>query len=173
MLNLSTMYCIIPFFNHIFAMYSIIQIIFTMKNNNENTNAFLIHISSFAGYLFPLGSIITPLILWQTQKERSAFLDDNGKEAVNFNISFSLYIFILSASFFSFFFGDIFRLMSRGDHLDFGNSISFSGDLFGIFGIASLVSIVTLIKIALIIIAAMKANNGEVYKYPFTIKFIK
>ena len=25
-----------------------------MQNNKENTNAFLIHISSFTGYLFPL-----------------------------------------------------------------------------------------------------------------------
>lgn len=144
-----------------------------MKNNSENTNAFLIHISSFAGYLFPLGSIITPLILWQTQKERSSFLDEHGKEAVNFNISFSLYIFILSASFFSFFLGDFFNFFRSMDHLDFGNSVSFSGNLFGFFGIASLVSIITLIKIALVIIAAMKANNGEQYKYPFIIKFIK
>ncbi|MFY7671448.1 DUF4870 domain-containing protein [Tenacibaculum sp. MEBiC06402] len=144
-----------------------------MKNNNENTNAFLIHISSFAGYLFPLGSIITPLILWQTQKDRSAFLDEHGKEAVNFNVSFSLYIFILSASFFSFLFGDIFRGIDRIDHIDFGHNFSYSGNLFGFFGIASLVGIVALIKIALIIIASMKANNGEQYKYPFTIKFIK
>ena len=51
-----------------------------MQHNNQNTNAFLIHISAFAGYLFPLGSIITPLILWQTLKERSTFLDDHGKK---------------------------------------------------------------------------------------------
>ena len=35
-----------------------------MTQNKENTNAFLIHISAFAGYLFPFGSIITPLIIW-------------------------------------------------------------------------------------------------------------
>ncbi len=144
-----------------------------MKNNSENTNAFLIHISSFAGYLFPLGSIITPLVLWQTQKDKSVFLDDHGKEAVNFNISFALYIFILSASFFSFFFGDIFSLINRIDHIDFGNTFSFNTNLFSFFGVASLVSIITLIKIALVIIASMKANNGEQYKYPFIIKFIK
>ena len=51
-----------------------------MKKNSENTNAFLIHISAFAGYLFPFGSIITPLILWQTLKERSGYLDEHGKD---------------------------------------------------------------------------------------------
>ncbi|SEB36000.1 hypothetical protein SAMN04489761_0112 [Tenacibaculum sp. MAR_2009_124] len=142
-----------------------------MQNNNENTNAFLIHISSFAGYLFPLGSIITPLIIWQTLKEKSPYLDQQGKEAVNFNISFSLYIFVLGASFFSFLFGNIFDIFNGVD-IDFGGHHSYNG-LFGILGVASLVSIVTLIKIALIILAAMKANNGEIYKYPFTIKFIK
>ena len=142
-----------------------------MQKNNENTNAFLIHISAFAGYLFPLGSIITPLILWQTLKERSLFLDDHGKEAVNFNISFGLYIFILSASFFSFFFGNFLDIFN-GIDIDFGEHHSYNG-LFGFLGIASFVSVVSLIKIALIIIAAMKANKGENYKYPFTINFIK
>ena len=142
-----------------------------MQKNNENTNAFLIHISAFAGYLFPLGSIITPLILWQTLKDKSLFLDNHGKEAVNFNISFGLYIFILSASFFSFFFGSFLDIFN-GIDIDFGGHHSYNG-FFGFIGIASLVSIVSLIKIALIIIAAMKANKGENYKYPFTINFIK
>lgn len=143
-----------------------------MKTNSDNTNAFLMHISSFAGYLFPLGSIITPLILWQTQKNKNDFLNTHGKEAVNFNLSFSLYIFVLSASIVSFFFGNILHLIEGIDHIDFGNDYSFSG-IFGFIGIASLVSFVALVKIALIIIAAMKANNGELYKYPFTIQFLK
>ena len=141
-----------------------------MQNNNENTNAFLIHISAFTGYLFPLGSIIMPLILWQTLKDRSLFLDEHGKEAVNFNISFGLYIFILSASFFSFFFGYFLNIFNGLD-INFG-WYSYNS-FFGFLGIVSLVSIVSLIKIALIIIACMKSNKGEEYHYPFTIDFIK
>ncbi len=144
-----------------------------MRNNNENTNAFLIHVSSFAGYLFPLGSIITPLILWQTQKEKSQFLDEHGKEAVNFNISFSLYIFILSASFFTFFIRRIFNILHRLDSGNFSYDFTFNGIGFDFLGIFSLVGLVSIIKIALIIIASTKANNGEHYKYPFIIKFIK
>ena len=144
-----------------------------MQHNNENTNAFLIHVSAFAGMLFPLGSIITPLILWQTLKDRSQFLDDHGKEAVNFNISFGLYFFILNASFFSFIFGNIFDLFNGFDlNIDFGGHHGYS-NLFGFLGIISITGAVWLIKIALIIIAGMKANKGETYKYPLTIKFIK
>jgi len=142
-----------------------------MKNNSENTNAFLIHISAFAGYLFPFGSIITPLILWQTLKDKSQFLDRNGKEAINFNISFGLYIFILSASIIPFLFGSLFNIFNNLGHIDFG--INDGNNFLGVFSFISLVSIISIIKVALIILASIKANNGEDYEYPFTIKFIK
>ncbi|MGJ8744185.1 DUF4870 domain-containing protein [Polaribacter sp.] len=144
-----------------------------MKQNNENTNAFLLHICAFAGFVFPFGNIITPLIAWQTLKDRSQFLDEQGKEAVNFNISYSLYIFILTLSAVPFFVGSLFRNFDNFDHFNHFNFNFNSGSLFGVIGLASLAGIVGLIKFALIIIAALKAKEGENYKYPFTIKFIK
>ncbi|WP_282073666.1 DUF4870 domain-containing protein [Polaribacter atrinae] len=144
-----------------------------MKQNKENTNAFLIHISAFAGFIFPFGNIITPLIAWQTLKDRSNFLDEQGKEAVNFNISYSLYIFILTLSFIPLFVGSIFRNFNNFNNFN-QVSINFdSHNFFGFMGFASLAGIVGVIKIALIIIASLKAKEGENYKYPFTIKFIK
>ena len=146
-----------------------------MKQNNENTNAFLIHISAFAGFLFPFGSIVTPLIAWQTLKNRSRFLDEQGKEAVNFNISYSLYTFIASVVFIPFFVRSIFDMSrhSRSFEWDFWDFDLGFGHLFGVIGFGSLVGIIGLIYLALIIIAAIKANKGEDYRYPFTIKFIK
>ena len=141
-----------------------------MKNNHENTNAFLIHISAFSGFLFPFGNIITPLIAWQTLKDRSPFLDQQGKEAVNFNISYSLYIFILGISILPVFLGSIFNVFDFFNNIDIHLS---TDNLFGIFGFTSLVGLVGLTKFALIIIAAIKSKEGENYKYPFTIKFIK
>ena len=144
-----------------------------MRQNNENTNAFLIHISAFAGFIFPFGNIITPLIAWQTLKDRSNFLDEQGKEAINFNISYSLYIFILTLSFIPVFIGSFFRNFNNFDHFNHVNINFDSHNLFGVIGLASLAGIVGLVKMALIIIAALKAKEGENYKYPFTIKFIK
>ena len=140
-----------------------------MRKNSENTNAFLIHISAFAGYLFPFGSIITPLILWQTLKDKSPFLDKHGKEAVNFNISYSIYMLIASASIIPFFMNAVFNLIQIGN-VDFGHFVS---NFWSFFGWISIVSVLSLVKIAFIILAAIKANNGEIYEYPFTIKFIK
>ena len=143
-----------------------------MTRNNENTNAFLIHISSFSGYIIPFGSIIVPIILWQTLKDRSRFLDAQGKEAVNFNISYGLYIFILGLSIIPSVFGSLFNQLRYNDsnfHFNFGDSNLF----FGFFSIASVISIVGILKIALVIIASIKAKDGENYTYPLTIKFIK
>ena len=146
-----------------------------MKNNNQNTNAFLIHISAFAGFMFPFGNIITPLIAWQTLKDRSTFLDKQGKEAVNFNISYTLYVFLLTILFIPFAFGSLFN--NHRNHLNWNNmniNLDFGFDNFYSFlGFGSIAGIIYIIGIALVIIASIKAKNGEDYKYPFTIKFVK
>ena len=46
-------------------------------------------------------------------------------------------------------------------------------DLFGIVSLASVIGLIAIVKFVLIIFAAVKANQGEVYHYPLTIKFIK
>jgi hypothetical protein len=125
-----------------------------MKSKNENSNAFLIHISAFASYFFPLGGVIAPLIFWQVKKDESTYLDEQGKEAVNFNLSFLLYTFVLGLSLFS-------------------TSFFHFPSLFGIFGGVSIVVILGIIRFVLIIQAALKANHNEYYKYPLTIKFVK
>jgi uncharacterized Tic20 family protein len=144
-----------------------------MKHNKQNTNAFLIHISAFAGFLFPFGNIITPLIAWQTLKDRSTFLDEQGKEAVNFNISYTLYVFIITLTFIPFALGSFFRKIHDLDHLRHFNFDFNSANVFGFIGVGSLAGIIYLIGMALVIIASLKAKEGENYKYPFTIKFVK
>lgn len=139
-----------------------------MVKNNESTNAFLIHVSCFAGFLFPFGNIITPLIVWQTLKNRSKFLDEQGKEAINFNISYSLYVFLVSIILIPLSFGKL--LKSGLIKLEIIPNFS---DLFGFLGISSLAAFIYIIAIALVIIASLKAKEGEHYTYPFTIKFIK
>ena len=56
---------------------------------------------------------------------------------------------------------------------DFDFNFSNGSGLFGFLGVGALITIIGLLKIALIIIAAMKSKEGENYKYPLTIKFIK
>ncbi|WP_348666717.1 DUF4870 domain-containing protein [uncultured Polaribacter sp.] len=146
-----------------------------MQQNQQNTNAFLIHISAFMGFIFPFGHIIAPLIAWQTLKDRSSFLDKQGKEAVNFNMSYTLYSFILTAAFIPLAFNTFFN---NFDNFTNANNFHFNFDfnpsvLFGFVGVGILISILHLVGIALVIIASLKAKKEENYTYPFTIKFIK
>ncbi|WP_139956421.1 DUF4870 domain-containing protein [Flavicella sediminum] len=147
-----------------------------MYNNKENTNAFLIHISAFTGHFFPFAAILVPLVLWQTQKGKSAFLDHHGKEAVNFNISFALYAILLGLTFIGSFFRSLFPLIKNWGDENFTYNFSYhfeSGNYLIPAGFFSIIGLFTVIKSVLIIIAAMKSQKGELYSYPLTIKFIK
>jgi uncharacterized protein len=59
----------------------------TNPTQDERTWGMLAHLSTFAGFLVPLGSIIAPLVVWLIKRDQSAFVADQGKEALNFNIS--------------------------------------------------------------------------------------
>jgi uncharacterized Tic20 family protein len=56
-----------------------------------------IHLSPLAGLLTPitLPLVLAPLILWLVRRQHSVFVDDHGREAVNFGISFILLHIIL------------------------------------------------------------------------------
>ncbi|MFO7923386.1 MAG: DUF4870 domain-containing protein [Bacteroidales bacterium] len=63
---------------------------------NERTWAMFCHLSAFAGFLIPFGSLIGPIIVWSIKKDQYPLVDDQGKESVNFQISILLY-YIVSA----------------------------------------------------------------------------
>jgi len=144
-----------------------------MNQNTENSNSMLIHLSALSKYIIPLGSILLPLILWQTTKKDSAYVDHHGKEAVNFNLSFLIYnvisVFILLGSLG----GTLFSAI-KAEQL--GNEADFASILFGTGGFITAIivlSIIGIVKLILMIIAAVKANQGILYRYPLTIKFLK
>ncbi|GLK87132.1 DUF4870 domain-containing protein [Pseudomonas turukhanskensis] len=49
--------------------------------------AMFCHFAAFLGMIFPFGNLLGPLIVWQLKKETSSFVDDQGKEALNFQIT--------------------------------------------------------------------------------------
>ncbi|MCF6168359.1 DUF4870 domain-containing protein [Lutibacter sp.] len=123
-----------------------------MITQNDKNYSSITHLSSFSGWFFPFGNIIVPLVLWSAKKNESSYIDIHGKSAVNFQLSLLLYGFLLT--------------------LLFVPIVIFTLGL-GLIAIIIGIIPVILFKIALIIIASMKASNGEFYKYPFTIEFIK
>ena len=67
-----------------------------MITQEEKNNAALIHLSGLAKYVFPFAGIIVPLLIWQSKRHQSTFIDKHGKQAVNFNISMMVYSFIIA-----------------------------------------------------------------------------
>ncbi len=53
-----------------------------------------IHLSGLCHYVLPIPGvgIIAPLILWSMKKEESPYIDEHGKEAINFQISILIYL---------------------------------------------------------------------------------
>lgn len=149
-----------------------------MLSKRETNTAFLTHIAAFASFAFPFGGILAPLVMWSVNKDRSKYVDKNGVAAVNFNLSYVLYATILSIIAFPFAFGSIFNRIKRIDdfdnlslHIDIGDGGFLN--MFGILSIGTIISVIIFIRFVLAVVAAIKASRGEVYKYPFTIQFIK
>ena len=57
-------------------------------SRDERNLAMFAHLSALAGLIFPAGgNVIAPLIVWLTQREKSAFVADQSLEALNFNLT--------------------------------------------------------------------------------------
>ncbi|AUD01233.1 DUF4870 domain-containing protein [Spirosoma pollinicola] len=61
-----------------------------LNDSDARMWAMLAHLSAIPGSFVLIGSIVAPLVIWQIQKDRSAFVDYHGKEAVNFQITMAI-----------------------------------------------------------------------------------
>jgi uncharacterized Tic20 family protein len=61
-------------------------------SETERNWAMLCHLSAFAGFFFPFGGIIGPLICWLSRKDESPWVNENGKTSMNFQLSILLYM---------------------------------------------------------------------------------
>jgi uncharacterized Tic20 family protein len=61
-------------------------------SETERNWAMLCHLSAFAGFFFPFGAIIGPLVCWLSKKDEYAWVNENGRASLNFQLSMLLYI---------------------------------------------------------------------------------
>jgi len=65
----------------------------------KNQFCMLLHLSQFAGWIVPLAGIVLPIVMWATNKDQSELIDRQGKNVLNWMISFYIYVsisFVLS-----------------------------------------------------------------------------
>jgi len=48
------------------------------------------HLVAFCGFIIPFGNIIGPLVVWAIKKDDHPFIDDQGKEAMNFQLTMTI-----------------------------------------------------------------------------------
>lgn len=104
--------------------------------------AMLAHLSAFAGWVIPFGNVLGPLLVWVLKKDTMPLVNQHGKEALNFQISLTLYMLVSAVL------------------------------VLVVIGVFLLIGLV-LFGVVVIILAAVKANQGLPYRYPLTIRFIK
>lgn len=117
-----------------------------LPEGQARTWGLILHLSMLAGALIPLGGYIIPIVIWQMKKAEFPGLDRHGKNAVNWMIT--AFIFAVACMVL------IFTVI---------------GAIIGIPGLWAL----GLISLAFPVIAAIKANNGEAWKYPLAFEFMK
>ncbi len=66
----------------------------TAPVGEERTFGMLCHLSAFATFVVPFGNILGPLVVWLVKREGSRFVDEQGKEALNFQISITIYAIV-------------------------------------------------------------------------------
>ncbi len=110
--------------------------------SEARTWAMLCHLAALVGLLGNgIGFLIGPLIVWLWKRGEHPFIDEQGKEALNFQITM----------FIAFVVAGLLVLVAVG---------------------LLLLPILVLLEVILPIVAALKANKGEHYRYPIAIRFI-
>ncbi|HOZ76025.1 MAG TPA: DUF4870 domain-containing protein [Flavobacterium sp.] len=151
-----------------------------METNNKNNTAAFINLSTLTQYFIPFGNFIFPIIIWTTNKDKSGFVDRQGKDTINFQLSLFLYSLLLAliaipTLLIGLFKDANFSAIINHDDLVFDNFSmgAHTGLLtFGIIAVA-LFGFIKVAEFFLIIHASIKTSNGDAYKYPLTIPFIK
>jgi uncharacterized protein len=152
-----------------------------MKKSNETNVAALLHLSALSQYFIPFGNYIFPIIIWSVKKSESPFVDENGKNVLNFQLTMFLYSLILCLIAIPIFIYTVLKNVSFNEMMHDQNEFVLRNIDFGNFtailtvGISALV-LLAFSKIAeffLIIYGAVRSSNGEEYRYPLSIRFFK
>lgn len=118
-------------------------------SSDERTWAMFGHLSALTGLLTGgIGYIVGPLIIWQVKKDTMPFAAEQSKEALNFNISWLLWGLLLAAV-----------------------TVPLIFLLVGFLLLPVLV-VYPVVWAIFSIVAGLRANEGQPYRYPLTVRFI-
>jgi len=115
--------------------------------NDERMWAMLGHLSAFSAFITGIGCVLGPLLVWLIKRDTLPFAGEQAKEALNFNITCVIAGVALC----------IFAMITLG---------------IGLIIVIPLGFVLFAGWFVLTIVAAVKANAGEHYRYPFTLRLV-
>ncbi len=124
---------------------------FYAPDSNARNWAMAIHLSALLGWL---GNgvlwVAAPLVLWLLKRNESPFIDDQGKEAVNFHLSLIIW-----------------------GALGFVVCLPLFFIVVGVFIFVLLVGVLFVVQVVFSVLAAISASSGQPYRYPLTLRLVK
>ncbi len=140
-----------------------------METNSNKNIATLLHLSALSQYVIPFGNFIFPIIIWSSSKDKSEYVDAQGKQTINFHLSLLVYSLIMVLIAVPLF---LITIFSQAHY-----SIGHNDLVFNDFNISEVSGyLVTAIVIALLFCllkVLVKTSDGQDFKYPITINFLK
>ncbi|ANC29824.1 DUF4870 domain-containing protein [Isoptericola dokdonensis] len=126
-----------------------------LSRSDERMWAIFAHVGPLIVAALSVGllGVLAPLVIWIALRDRSAYVADQAKEALNFQIG----VLVASAV------GLVLRNV-LGD-------IPLIGWLFAAVG-SVLLAVVWIAALVLAILAAVAVNRHELYRYPFTLRLV-
>tara|TARA_R110002096_G_scaffold434442_1_gene655970 strand:+ start:3606 stop:4196 length:591 start_codon:yes stop_codon:yes gene_type:complete len=121
-----------------------------------------LHISAFSFLLFPLLGVLLPFFLWITKKDQIDGVDCNGKQIVNFQITWSLLLFTSLIGYFIWF----------RYSFSFVTEISFSVAQSYMFVLYSIVGVLYLYNLIISSVSLIRVWRNQSGWFKPTIKFV-
>lgn len=121
----------------------------TTPTREERTWALVAHAGGPAGLLLTAGLLgfAVPLVVWLAKRDESEFVADQGKEALNFQLT----LFLLHLA------GWLFVVLTLG---------------LGLLVVWPFFLVLWVIELILGLVAALRSYEGQRYRYPFALRLI-
>ena len=107
------------------------------------------HLSTLSAFVVPFGNLLGPFLVWQIKKNEIPSVESHAKAALNFQFTILIALVVSAA-------------------VAVPLSFFCVGHLF-----IPILGVLVICGIILPIVAGVKANEGQDFKYPYTIEFLK
>ena len=113
----------------------------------ERTWAMVAHLGVMVGTVVPLGNIIAPLVIWQVHKRKSAFVVKHAVESLMFQVGIFVAMIALT----------VLTMVTMGAAI--------------IIAVPAIIALVVA-SLVYMIVATVRANEGKIWEYPITTRWV-